>query len=182
MKTEQSIYSQANGWLKKTDNNLGSSAQLVFVFGNRELLKEQKQIDYLKGLYPSANIVGCSTSGEICQEEVFNHNIIVTAVWFEKTKIEIAEEHINVMEDSFVVGEKLAAKLDKEHLVHTMIISEGLNINGSELTKGLNKRFKEKISPQTWWFGVRLKSIWYGAFQRQPVLPVRRNSDQKEVF
>ena len=146
MKTEQSIYSQANGWLKKTDNNLGSSAQLVFVFGNRELLKEQKQIDYLKGLYPSANIVGCSTSGEICQEEVFNHNIIVTAVWFEKTKIEIAEEHINVMEDSFVVGEKLAAKLDKEHLVHTMIISEGLNINGSELTKGLNKRFNEKIS------------------------------------
>ena len=146
MKTEQRIYSQANGWLKKSDNNLGGLAQLVFVFGNKELLKERQHIDYLKLEYPKANIVGCSTSGEICQEEVFNHNIIATAVWFEKTKIEIAEEHINIMEDSFAVGEKLAAKLDKEQLVHAMIISEGLNINGSELTKGLNKRFDERIS------------------------------------
>ncbi|MEI8049576.1 MAG: FIST N-terminal domain-containing protein [Bacteroidota bacterium] len=146
MKTEQRIYSQTDGWLKKADNNLGSSAQLVFVFGNKELLKVQKHIAYLKSEYPVASIVGCSTSGEICQEEVFNQNIIVTAVWFEKTKIEIAEEQISTMEDSFAVGEKLAAKLDKAQLVHAMIISEGLNINGSELTKGLNKGFNEQIS------------------------------------
>jgi len=146
MKTEQRIYSHADGWLKKSDNNLSSLAQLVFVFGNKELLKEQRHIDYLKSEYPAAKIVGCSTSGEICQEEVFNQNIIVTPVWFEKTKIEIAEERINTMEDSFAVGQKLAAKLDKEQLIHTMIISEGLNINGTELTKGLNERFNKKVS------------------------------------
>ena len=146
MKTEQRIYSHADGWLKKSDNNLSSLAQLVFVFGNKELLKEHQHIDYLKSEYPAAKIVGCSTSGEICQEEVFNQNIIVTAVWFEKTKIEIAEERINTMEDSFAVGQKLAAKLDKEQLIHTMIISEGLNINGTELTKGLNERFNKKVS------------------------------------
>ena len=146
MKTEQLIYSQTTGWIKKSDNNLSNSAQLVFVFGNKELLKMDKHIDYLKKEYPAADIVGCSTSGEICQEEVFNQNIISTAVWFEKTKIEIAEEDINKMEDSFNVGEKLAAKLNKKDLVHCMIISEGLNINGSELTKGLNKGFNDKVS------------------------------------
>ena len=146
MKTEQLIYSQTTGWIKKSDNNLSNSAQLVFVFGNKELLKLDKHIDYLKKEYPAADIVGCSTSGEICQEEVFNQNIISTAVWFEKTKIEIAEEDINKMEDSFNVGEKLAAKLNKKDLVHCMIISEGLNINGSELTKGLNKGFNDKVS------------------------------------
>ena len=146
MKTEQRIYSQVKGWAKRTDNNLSKVAQLVFVFGNKNLLKIQKHIDYLKLEYPTATIVGCSTSGEICQEEVFNENIISTAVWFENTQIEIAEEYIHSMEDSFAVGEKLAAKLEKEQLIHVMIISEGLNINGSELAKGLNSRFSEKIS------------------------------------
>ena len=145
MKTEQSIYSEAKGWVKKSENNLSNIAQLVFLFGNKDLLKEQKHIDSLKVAYPSAQIVGCSTSGEICQEEVFNNNIVATAVWFENTTIEIAEERIISMEDSFLVGEKLAEKLDKEQLVHIMVFSEGLNINGSELTKGLNSRLNDRI-------------------------------------
>ncbi len=145
MKTEQIIYSETKGWVKKRENNLGNLARLVFLFGNKDLLKQQKHIDFVKAAYPAAQIVGCSTSGEICQEEVFNNNIVCTAVWFENTQIEIAKEQINTMEDSFVVGEKLAETLDKEHLVHIMILSEGLNINGSELTKGLNHRLNNRI-------------------------------------
>jgi len=145
MKTEQSIFTEAKGWVKKSENNLGSIAQLVLLFGNKDLLKEQQHIDFVRGAYPLAQIVGCSTSGEICQEEVFNSNIVCTAVWFENTKIEIAQERINTMEDSFMVGEKLAEKLDTEHLVHILILSEGLNINGSELTKGLNNRLNDRI-------------------------------------
>jgi hypothetical protein len=145
MKTEQSIYSKAQGWEKMSDNNLASIAQLVFVFGNKNLLKEQHHIDYIKRMYPSAQIVGCSTSGEIYKEEVFNDNIVVTGVMFESTQVEIAKEHIHSMEDSYQVGEKLAEKLDKDHLVHIMILSEGLAINGSELTKGLNSRLNDRI-------------------------------------
>jgi hypothetical protein len=145
MKTEQSIYSQATGWVKKSENGLGSLAQLVFLFGNKNLLKESKHIDYVKGAYPSAQIVGCSTSGEICQEEIFNNSIICTAVWFQDTKVEIAHERIGIMEDSFTVGEKLAEKLDKGELVHILVLSEGLNINGSELTKGINNRLNDRI-------------------------------------
>ena len=146
MKTEQRIYTDANGWVKKNDNNLENLAQLVYLFGNKDLLKMQPHIDFIKNAYPAAQIVGCSTSGEICQEEVFNESIICTAVWFENSTVEVAVERINTMEDSFSVGEKLAEKLDKEQLVHIMILSEGLNINGSELTKGLNYSLKDRIS------------------------------------
>ena len=146
MKTEQSIYSEAKGWVKKSDNNLGPNAGLVFLFGNKDLLKNQKHIDFVKASYPAAQIVGCSTSGEICQEEVFNDNIVCTAVWFENTRIEIAKEQIHAMEDSYLVGEKLADKLDKDSLIHIMVLSEGLNINGSELTKGINSRLNDRIS------------------------------------
>lgn len=145
MKVEQLIYSEAGGWIKTGGANLHDSAQIVFVFGNKVLLKQEQHIDYLKNLYPSAQIVGCSTSGEICQEEVFNNNIVSTAVWFEKTRIEIVSEHITSMEESFSIGEKLSEKLNKEHLVHILILSEGLNINGSELTKGLNRWLCDKV-------------------------------------
>ncbi len=146
MKTEQILYSTKDGWTQKSNNGLENLAQLVFVFGNRHLLKNPDHISYIKKCYPLALLAGCSTSGEICQEEVFDENIICTAVWFEKTTIEIAEERINSMNDSFLVGEKLAKKLNRDKLRHIMIFSEGLNINGSELTKGLNKQLDNNIS------------------------------------
>jgi hypothetical protein len=146
MKTEQTIYSELNGWHKRTEHEKGKYAQLVFLFGNRDLLKIQQHIDSVKENYPFAQIVGCSTSGEIIQEEVHNNNIICTAVWFEKSTIEIATAAIDSMENSYRVGQKLAAELDKEDLVHVMVLSEGLNINGSELTKGINNQLDNRIS------------------------------------
>ena len=146
MKTEQSIYSQSGGWIKKSNQDLCNLAQIVFLFGNKNLLKEQQHLDEVKTAYPLAEIVGCSTSGEIYGEEVFNENIVCTAVRFEKTTIEIVSERIESMEESFSIGEKLAEKLDKHQLIHIMVLSEGLNINGSELTKGLNSRLNNKVS------------------------------------
>jgi hypothetical protein len=146
MKIEQRIYSKASGWEIKSNHHLEKTAQLVFLFGNKELLKMQYPIDSITSIYTSAQIVGCSTSGEIFQEEVMNDNIVCTAIWFENTPVEIAKVQISKMEDSFMVGERLAEKLDKENLVHLMILSEGLNINGSELTKGLNSKLKNRIS------------------------------------
>ncbi len=146
MKTEQRIYSHDKGWVKLTDNNLSETSQLVLVFGNKDLLKDQQHIDYLKLQYPVAQIIGCSTSGEICGDEVYDQNIVCTALWFEKSRVEIAEEYIKSMDDSFKVGEKLAEKLNKEDLTHLMILSEGLNVNGSELTKGINESLNNRIS------------------------------------
>ncbi|MFA9388903.1 MAG: FIST signal transduction protein [Prolixibacteraceae bacterium] len=146
MKTEQKIFSEEKGWIIKTDMHLGELAQLVFLFGNKDLLKKQKYIDDVKTSYPHAEIVGCSTSGEIYQEEVHNNTIICTAVFFEKTTIEIVQEEINSMEDSFSVGEKLAERLIKKELKHIMVLSDGLNINGSELSKGLNKQLNNSAS------------------------------------
>ena len=145
MKTEQQVFTEAKGWSKKNDNNLGNIAQLVFLFGNKDLLKKQDLIDNVRLAYPVAQIVGCSTSGEIFQEEVFTNTIVATAVWFEKTTVAIAKEYIGSMNESFDIGKKLANQLPVDHLVHVMILSEGLNINGSELTKGLNNCYGDKI-------------------------------------
>jgi len=145
MKTEQSLLNINGEWTQNSPITIGNSAQLVFLFGSRELLKKQEHIDKVKSSYPAAKIIGCSTSGEICGEEVHSDRIVCTAVWFEKSAIRIVAERIDSMEQSYEIGEKLAGQLSGPDLVHSMILSEGLNINGSELTKGLNSKLMARV-------------------------------------
>ena len=146
MKTEQTIYTESKGWSKKSDDKLGQLAQLVLVFGKRELLVLQQHFDYIQKLYPNAEVVGCSTSGDICGEEIYNNSIVCTAVQFDKTTLRIVSEEVTKMDDSFRIGQQLIANLPKDNLAHILVLSEGLNINGSELTKGLNSQDGENIS------------------------------------
>jgi len=146
MRTEQTIYSQANNWETKSNNNLSDKAQLVFLFGNKNLLKEQEHFDHVRECYPNADIVGCSTSGEIHQEEIFDNNIVCTAVHFENTQIHVVCEQVDSMGDSHKIGERLVAKLKTENLAHVLVLSEGLNINGSELAKGMNSKLNSQVS------------------------------------
>jgi len=145
MKTEQLLYSTMSGWEMITNNNLSEKANLIFIFGDRELLKQAEHIDYLKKHYPNAQILGCSTSGEICQTTLHNEHLVCTAVWFEKSQIKTATATIKSMEDSFSTGAEIGQKLDADDLIHVMVFAEGLNINGSELAKGLNSVLKDEI-------------------------------------
>lgn len=146
MKTEQIIFTGADGWRIKSNNNLKELAQLVFVFGNSALLKISEYFDHIKMSYPNAEIVGCSTSGEIFQDEIYDLSIVCTAVYFENTGIKVVRESINSMDDSFGIGEMLVRKLEIKNLSHVFVLSEGLNINGSELTKGINTQLKDQVS------------------------------------
>lgn len=145
MKTEQSIFCIGKGWTGSLGVGLGETAQLVFIFGQTELLKERVHFDEVRAFYPNAEIVGCSTSGEICQEEVFNTHIICTAVHFDKATIKVKRENIITMDDSFQIGEKLAGQFEQEGLVHVMVLSDGLNVNGSDLTRGINSHFDQVV-------------------------------------
>ena len=146
MKTEQRIYSVETGWNILTDNKLSQTSQIVFLFGDRELLKSEKLISEIKTFYPKADLVGCSTSGEICQDEVKNGTIVSTAIHFEKTCVSVSSETIGEARDSFALGRKLAENLSKADLKHVFVLSEGLNINGSQLTKGINDILGASIS------------------------------------
>ena len=146
MKSEQRIVTQQGDWIIKSDNGIQNQAQLVLLFGERELLKSAKHINLIKAHYKQAQIVGCSTSGEIFGEEVLNNEIVCTAVFFEKTQIAVASQRIETVKESFNVGKKLANALDKEGLNHILVLSEGLKINGSELTKGINDQLKKRVA------------------------------------
>jgi hypothetical protein len=137
MKTEQTLWTQGNGWEPTAPGRLGTAAQLVLLFGSTEVLKEQQHLDEIKQAYPTAHLLGCSTSGEIYETQVFDDSLVVTAIQFEDTQIQAVRVKLSDGISSFEAGERLAKELDNAGLIHVFVLSDGLHVNGSELVAGL---------------------------------------------
>ena len=112
------------------------SANLVLVFGSVKRFSDGKLQGFLKSRYPSAQLVGCTTSGEISAVGVFDDSIQITAIQWEKTIQRVAQTKISGMLNSFEAAANLAKQLKADTLRTVLVISDGLNVNGSELLKG----------------------------------------------
>lgn len=146
MKLEQKKWTKDSGWTDVSAKPLKEKAQLVLAFGGRAVVSDQKNFDQLKSWYPDAHIVTCSTAGEILQSEVLDDSLVVTAIHFEKTLIQVAQMGISNAKDSGAVGTKLASLIKKDKLTHVMVFSEGLIINGTDLVEGLLSQLPKKVS------------------------------------
>jgi hypothetical protein len=96
--------------------------------------------------HPGAYICGCSTAGEVHDRSVLDDSVVVTAVQFDGTPIRTAQATISGPEESYEAGQKLASAIPHEGLVHTFVLSDGLQVNGSELVNGLVSRLPEGIA------------------------------------
>jgi hypothetical protein len=146
MKIEQNSWKAEKGWISGEPGKLGDSANMVLVFGSNSALKNQNVVEKIKKSYPRAQFLGCSTAGEICGTEVSDDSIVMTAVRFDHTEIKGAKINIDGSGTSFQYGERLAQKLQKEGLKHVFVISEGLNVSGSDLVDGLLKHLPPHVT------------------------------------
>lgn len=112
---------------------------LFFLFGQRELLENQVVSKELSERFSDALFCGCSTSGEIAGESVKDGSIVITAIQFKSTKIQPAKTLLSeVGFNSFEAGKKLVSQFSQNGLKHVFVITDGLNVNGSELVKGMS--------------------------------------------
>ncbi len=153
MKTEQRKFTKEKGlpagrqgWEIVSNNNLKDVAQLVFLFGDTSLLKDPQNFNQVKSFYPNAHILSGSTAGEIIGTQVLDDSLVVTAVNFVNTPLQFAQTKIAKMEDSLLTGETLANALPKEDLVHVMVFSDGLHVNGTNLVKGLTGKLPKEVA------------------------------------
>jgi len=112
------------------------SANLVLVFGSVKRFSESKLQSQLKERYPTAQIIGCTTSGEINPTGVFDDSIQITAIVWEKTTQRVAHTKMSSMQSSFETAAGLARQLKAESLRTVLVLSDGLHVNGSELLQG----------------------------------------------
>ncbi|TQV73720.1 hypothetical protein FLL45_12685 [Aliikangiella marina] len=121
-----------------------NSAQLLLVFGCRHAYRKQTDSETLRKAFPRADIIGCTTSGEILGTEVYDDSLVVSAIEFEQTKVEVISANVREFQRSFDAGITLANGLLKDGLRYALVISDGQLVNGTELVAGISQGLPEK--------------------------------------
>jgi hypothetical protein len=122
-----------------------SERTLVLGFGAPEIMDDPAPFRELQRAYPEAQIVGCSSAGEIVGTSVRDHSLSVAVARFARTTLRRAVVEVKSAADSFNAGRELAATLDADDLRGVLVLSEGLGVNGSQLVAGLNAVLPESV-------------------------------------
>jgi hypothetical protein len=91
----------------------------------------------LRNMFPTAHILGCSTGGQINNNDVSDDEIVAAAIRFDSTQLRLVHQDIADAQQSRSCGEAIGRALSREDLAGVFVLSDGLNVNGSELVNGL---------------------------------------------
>jgi hypothetical protein len=97
-------------------------------------------------MFPNSSIVLCSTSGEILGSQVSDDTLSITAIQFEKSRIEAHQTVVTSTEESEVAGKQIGELLSKDGLRHVMIFADGMIVNGAEFAHGLHSVLPENVA------------------------------------
>lgn len=113
-------------------------AQLVLLFGGTDVLASEPWRAPLRARHPEAQWFGCSTAGEIHDTRVHDDTVIATAIRFEDTPLRLRHTSLEQADgDSRRTGGTLARSLPADDLRHVLVLSDGQQVNGSELVRGM---------------------------------------------
>lgn len=141
MRTKSYKYTY-NQWSEPFDPTLDSESTAVFVFFESTLVVDE-QIKKIKDTFPKSKILGSSTSGEIQNAEINDNSIICMVIKFDHTRLKLVSTPVS-FETSLQAGKNLAEALAAPDLKNIVLLTEGLDVDGSELIKELDQALKNK--------------------------------------
>lgn len=136
MKVNTYIYKNGE-WNKPFDTTLDSKNTLILIFASLEEEKVKEELLNIAKLFPLSIISGASTSGEIFDDEVYDDTIVISIAKFQSTTLKnhVCKSISN--ETSYKDGVGIAKELFHDNLKAIFVLSDGLQTNGSQLTKGI---------------------------------------------
>lgn len=133
-------------WSHPFDRSLDSEKTLILVFGTAKKESIKEPLVNLQKHFPKSMIVGASSAGEIVQGELYQDSLVVAIMQFETTKIKVVEKPLSMGGNSYNDGASLATELlNHDELKGMIVLSDGLQVNGSQLTKGISSVLPEKV-------------------------------------
>lgn len=145
MQADQLYYDKTHGWSKPFPD-LNSKNTLILIFFSPDMVSNGKSaIDELISHYPDSIITGCSTAGEIMQDEIRDKGMSIVIILFEQVHLRYVDLALEKNDDGHNAGTKIAKRLNDSDLKHVFVLSVGLNINGTALIKGINHGLDENV-------------------------------------
>ncbi len=138
MRRETRRFTQSGGWTGELPIEMDSDDTLVVAFGASSFGDAPQPLRDLRAAFPRARVIGCSTAGEICGAQIHDAGIVAAIVRFDGTKLRAASSPTGPAAASFSAGVDIAQRLAAPDLRAMIVLSEGLEVNGSELVRGIN--------------------------------------------
>lgn len=145
MNKAQYIFTQEGTWQPLGGKEI-ENPNLLIVFGQRQKIETTKAYALLKQKFPQVQMIGCSTSGEILDTDVYDESITATAIHFEKSSVASHYLEINKTENSYQAGKDIVSSFNTENLKHIFVLTDGLIVNGSELVRGMEESLPKGVS------------------------------------
>lgn len=131
-------WDERHGWRPPLPTELDGSSTLVLLFaGGARAQADHLPPEIAEG-FPGSIVVGCSTSGEILADRVFDDTVTVAVARFDHTELASAAAELSQAQQSFAAGEDLARQLSADRLRAVLVLAPGLEVNGSDLVRGLS--------------------------------------------
>lgn len=144
MRSQQIAWNHQTGWtISKTE--IGE-VSLVLYFGSRQMLACGTRYQELRNMFPKAHILGCSTGGQINNNDISDDEIVAAAISLDATPLRLHQQDISGPNQSRTCGEAIGRALYANDLAGVFVLSDGLNVNGSELVAGITKIIGQTIS------------------------------------
>lgn len=131
-------YTRAGGWSDDLPD-WDSPNTLVLAFGASCYLDNHDPLVELAAGFPNSAVLGCSTSGEIHGVRIADESLSVAVARFDQTSIRLATSEITAA-TSRRAGSSIALDLTADDLAGVIVLSSGLDVNGSDLAAGINER------------------------------------------
>src|ERR1700752_5074665 len=93
MRSQQMVWNPRAGWTAVKPEL--TEASLVLYFGARQALACGARYAELRAMFPSAHILGCSTGGQINNNDVSDNEIVAAVTKFEATRLSLCRRHIS---------------------------------------------------------------------------------------
>ena len=146
MKVLQLLRISGGNWRVVSQKGEITRADLVICFGERRVIAVPENFEKFHNEYPDAQIVFCSTSGEIADIDVYDNAISAIVIQFEKTEVKAIRQNQLDFENSEDLGKSLIQDLDRGDLSHVFVLSDGQVVNGSKLVTGMNSVRRERTT------------------------------------
>lgn len=137
MRASQLLWRDLSGWVDDPEQPRGADADLVLYFGSRIMLGQPAHFDALRNRFPAAQILGCSTGGQMAEGDVTDEQLTALVIDFANTQIQVAEATVRDPSDSRAAGAAIGTELAGPDLAGIFILSDGLHVNGSALVEGV---------------------------------------------
>ena len=103
-------------WIKDDPESCDICSSLILIFGGIYDKGHKKIIESINDIFQDAVVIGCTTAGEIGDNQILDNSITLTLIEFENSSVVSTSVFAENNQTSFDIGQEAARRLPKETL------------------------------------------------------------------